>query len=662
MSHPSRGSKATFSLPIPIDPLRLLYGVRKRWVWFLVLPVLFGIIGWIVGGTQAEDRFSVSLQLIKTGGANTLQTSESGQAFKPRDLSDDTLLSTTYSSEVLLRTGQRTDLKRSPGEVKSMVEIAKQRNTSLFYLTAHSRSSAEDAINVVSVWAEEIIRFTNNLQREEARQMEAFISEQLDSIEGQLEQVNQQILTFAKEYNFVDVDSQTESALSALENVRVRLSNAQIDLESKAVQIQRYREELRAQSPLESDLKKKREELTFLRGRYTDENPLVKEKLYEIEFINQQLEAATAAPLENLKDFTGSDLGNNLYLEIIALENERTQLEKLVTNLKLQLADREQLVAGIPEKALRLSELKSRRDLLIDAQSLLDSRRKEASFYETKAPGYWQIFQEPNLSEVAYSSQHLKATLLGFVGFSGGLALALLAALVWEAFQPGLRTPLEAVIATGTLPLFSFITRDAEARSWWNAHLFSRPESSGNARSLRSFWLTHAVGRSEAAAPRSFLFVHTDQSVDEVVFWQALLDLLHEEGRQVLFLQLGPISDAALEPLRQHPAVAAWSEDLAMMREDSPHLVFIYLNRVPSVAEVGQLAQADAYYLLSSPSVADRTETRHISGLLRQLLGPSHGLLLIDKAAGRTLPRCLHWLEMTVLNALVNKQAKEDKV
>ena len=76
----------------------------------------------------------------------------------------------------------------------------------------------------------------------------------------------------------------------------------------------------------------------------------------------------------------------------------------MLKGLESRVIEQEALVADIPEKALRLSELKSRRTLLIDAQALLDSRRKEASFYETRAPGYWRVFQKPNPNEVAHSS------------------------------------------------------------------------------------------------------------------------------------------------------------------------------------------------------------------------------------------------------------------
>ena len=649
MTGPQRASPRTFDFPLPFDPLRLLYGVRQRWLWFLILPLLLGSLGLFLGGLKTEDRYSVSLQLIKSEVPATLQTSKEGQAFQPRELSDDTLLSTTYSTEVLRRTAERLEPKRSAGEIKSMVEIAKQRNTSLFYLTAHSRISAEDAVSVVSAWADEVIRFTDNLQREEARQMKAFIAEQMEGIEVQLAEMNEQILEFATENNFVDVDKQTESALSVLENTRAEMANARIELETKSVQIERYREELRAQSPLEADLKKKREELTSLRGRYTDKNPLVKEKLYEIEHIESTLEESATKGREDLKEFTGSDLGNNLYLEILALENERSQLRNLVRDLEARLEEQRAEVAGLPAKALRLSELKSRRAQLIDAQALLENRWKEASFYETKAPGYWRVFQEPSVDEVSHSSQNVKAFFLGFAGFSGGLVIALVAALFWEMLQPGLRTPLEAAIACSTLPIFDFVTETDARRSRLSKLCFRNDETSTNDRSLRAFWLSHAIG-SGGRERKRFLFIPTSCHENEEMFWQALLNVVAADGKKVDFIDLVAEGEIPMDGLEAHPVVRQYGQVVGDTPMDADCFLFLRLAKTPSVNEARELASMEAYYLMNSPSIADREETRHRSEVLRNLLGPAHGLLLIDYPSINTLPRFIKWLELSILN------------
>lgn len=656
---PASKKPEAFHSPIPIDPLRLLYGIRRRWLFFAILPITLASIGWMLGSTKTENRYSVSMQLIKSEVPTTVQTSEAGQAFKPRQLSDDTLLSTTYSTEVLNRTASRLEPKRSPGAVKSMVEIAKQKNTSFFYLTAHSRMSAEDAIQTVTIWAEEIVRFTSNLQKDEARQMEAFISEQLDSIDDQLKKVNKQILEFARTNNFIDVDKQTETTLSALENTRVLLANTRIQLETKDVQIKRYREELRAQSPLEADLKRKREELTFLRGRYTDENPMVKEKLYEIEYINKQLEATSEVEIEDLKDFTGSDLGNNLYLEIIALQNERTELEKMVNNLSVRLKEQEKAVADLPEKALRLTELRNRRDLLLDAQALLDSRRKEAAFYETKAPGYWRIFQRPELNEVAHSSQNVKALLLTFMGFMGGFAIALLAAIASEAFHTNLATPFEAAVACCCLPTLNYITKRVDSRSWFSRHLFKAREWEHNARNLKSFWLTQAA-QTEGQRRERILVVPTSEIEGETEFWEAVLNLLERDERKVHLLSVPTRKNDPLRELESHPAVASFSSSLDELEDKATELSLVRFDKDPGTNDIPILQEMEAYYLLNSPSLAVRSETQHQCELLRKLLGPADGLLLIDGEATNTLTRILRWLEITLAAFLANRTTKED--
>lgn len=654
MAPPPRPAKA-FRFPLPVDPLRLLYGIREQWLRFLLLPLIGLVAGAIAGEHLSENRYSVSLQLIKSPVPNTIQTSESGEAFRPRELSDDTLLATTYSSEVLNRTGERLDPPRSGGAVKGMVQIEKQRNTDLFYLTAHSRLSADDAVAAVTVWAEEVIRFTNNLQREEAITMQRFINEQITTIDRQLKKVNQQILDFAKESNFVDVETQTESTITSLDNLRVRLAETRIALESKGVQIQRYREELRAQSPLEADLKIKREELASLRGRYTDENPLVQEKLYEIRHLEGELKATAEASLEDLKNFTGSDLGNNLYLEILALENERSELERQVASLETMVASKESEVSTLPEKALALSDLRAERERLLLATSLLESRLKEASFYVSNAPGYWRVFQEPQTGEVAVSSEKVKAILLGFVGAAGGFALAICFAAIWELRQPELRTPIDAAIATRTAPLLRHVTGEVEP-SWGARQLFSQPEGHGNASEIQSFWLTE-LSPHQQGTPRRALFAVLGDPSEEVAFWQRLLDQIATDGYATHFINLAKADSNAevLTALHQHPAIRSWGETTTELETLAEDTVLVRLGRDPRASELDWILDLDAYYLLLSPTESQRSNTRREARLLAEVCGPARGMVLLDAPSGRTVPRALNALELTILRLLDSK-------
>lgn len=645
-----------FKFILPIDPMRFIHGVREQWLWFLILPFALGVLGWILGSIQVQDRYSVSLQLIKSGMSTTIQTTEIGQAFRPRELTDDTLLSTTYSTEVLMRTAERVGPGRTANDVKAMIEIAKQRNTSLFYLTAHSRKSAQDAIEVVTAWADEIIRFTNNLQKEEAEQMEAFIAEQLRAIDLQLENVNKEILRFAREHSFVDAKSQTDASIAAYEQMRMSLADAMVAVQVKNAQINRYRNELREQNPAAVELKRKREQLAVLKGRYTDENPLVAEKNYEIQTIKEQMEEIDSSADADLKEFTGSSLGNNLYLEILQLESEREALQGRVDDLTKRLVEHESKMEELPEKSLRLTEMQSRRDLLVKAFALLDSRRKEAAFYQTKAPGYWRVFQRPTMNDVSYSSEDVKAMALGVVGIGAGLLLALIAAFTWELVQPGLRTPVEAGISTGTLPILLYTLEDPKNPSPAYKLAYKKPESGTNYRDLRGFWLTQSVGISGPGDRRSFLFAVTQVQETEPRFWLELLDIIQAENREVIFCNLDERSNQGFKAIQSHTTVKTYVDRLsALPSELGDAILIIRLNRTPTSLEVEKLRAVDACFLINSPSIAAREETRSTSELLRQLIGAPDGLLLLDSTSGKLLYRFIDFFEMTVLNNYFGK-------
>lgn len=641
-------TSASFSFPLPFDPLRLLYGIRERWYWFLLLPVILMVVGYLFGTTLAENRYSVSLQLIKNELPTSLQMSQSGQSFHPRELSDDTLLATTYSTEVLRRTAERMQPPRSPAAVKGMVEITKQRNTALFYLTAHSRVSAADAVATVSIWAEEVVRFTDNLQREEARVMLRFLAEQRANIQAQLETNHEAILAYAREHGFVDVEAQTEAAIRSLDDVRMQLLNAELDLEARKAQIERYRDELRAQSPLAADLRSKREELTFLRGRYTDNNPLVQEKLYEIAYLEEQIRYVETASVDDLKQFTGSELGNNLYLEILALENESISLQKRIASLQGLLASRTADFSNLPARSLGLSQLRSQREQLLTALSLLEGRRKEAAFYESSAPGYWRIFQLPEMSDVRHSSQNMKAILLAAVGAFGGVFVAMLFAMIWEYSQPGLRTVLEAALVTRTRPVLRFEAYPQAGASWWSRKLFRYPPGHHNRSRMRAFWLSQSL-RLREQKQSGLLFVVTGPSQHEAAFWQDLLNAVDQDGQQVIFYDMDGGSERELAGLRQHPAILEWRTQPQAQPDAVPALAIVRMDQLNHGRYVAWLRQLGPYFWLSAPSEADRHHTKELTDLVRDLLGEPSGLVVIDQTADRTVPRALAVMETLLL-------------
>lgn len=644
-----------FNLPLLIDPLRLLLGVRQHWWLLLLLPLVLGGSGAIYGRRFLESRYSVTLQLIRTEVPNMVQTSIEGQAFAPRQLSNDTLLAATYASDVLRSTGAQLEPARSAGEVRAQIEIAQGGDTDFFYLTAHSRRSAEDALAMVQTWASEIIRFTRGLQQQEARDIANFIQNQLSNINRQLEDIEQQMLQFTIDEDIIDPDKQITSTLGALESLLQEQVTAQTQLQAKEVQINHYREELRAQSPLQDELKRKREQLTFLRGRYTDANPMVQEKLYEIQFLEEQLAAQEEAGVEDLKAYTGGALGNNLYLEILTLEAERVELEGRVASLQPLIDARRAELSSLPEKRLQLASLEQQRGQLLVAQGLLDARLKEAGFFVTNAPGYWKVFHEPNIDDVGVTSKNTKLLLLTVAGAGGGFLLALGIACLGEFWRPGLRTPLEAAATTRAFPRLQIATTQDGRRSLLD-RFFPPPDvRAANHAAARKFWLSH-VSTEHKPYP-AILFVPLGQVSGAPIFFEALESVMQEDLARCAWVhrQQGqngsPVFRAASAPdnaatifFKGRPLLEANDPDLIFEAKQQHYVMGLATGR-PRPPDLDWISAFDDIYYLLEPTSARRSPLAEATHFCEEVLGPCRGVILIDTQTQRLVPRLIETLE-----------------
>ena len=147
---------------------------------------------------------------------------------------------------------------------------------------------------------------------------------------------------------------------------------------------------------------------------------------------------------------------------------------------------------------------------------------------------------------------------------------------------------------------------------------------------------------------------------EETVFWQALFDLIGAEGKQLTFISVSEPGTDIMTDFEKHPAVTDYRTSLEEIPPDENKLIFVRMARIPTSEEVLYLKRLEVYYLLNSPSVAERSTTQYKSEIMRKLLGPASGLLIIDHEAVHTLPRIMKWVELLLLNILFSKKSKSD--
>ncbi len=507
-----------FQFPLGFDPLRWVYAFLLRIYWPVGLAIVLCIGGFLVGGMWNSQTYSVSLQLIKKPVPSVIKAGEQGDAFRPRQLNDRSLRSTLLANEAIFKTA--TSLGLDPEELKKSVEIDQLEGTDFFYITVHSAESGEAAIEIVELWADEIIHYTIGLQRRESLAMRELLEEESNDLARDLETVNQRLLTFSSDNDYLDGDKQLEASLRALAGLELQLEDARILLTTKTEQLKALTEELQALSPISDQLKSSKEGLAQLRGRYTDSNPLVKEKLYEIQYLEEKLKEEAADPGDDLRRFTGTPLGNQLYLEIIQVRNERLQLQQRTQEYERLLKDQRAKLQHLPRQILRYSELLQERDQLRRAFELLNSRLQEARIFAENAPGYWEVFQKPSPGDVSVVVNRKQALLLAVAGFGGGAFLGLVIALFLEIRNPAPKFPLGYAIAAKALPKLDLPLNDTES---WRTQ-------------LNAFWLTDLI-RLQRDGYLVIVTTHADAPA-ETPFWRTLFQLADADDTPLKVLDL----------------------------------------------------------------------------------------------------------------------------
>jgi uncharacterized protein involved in exopolysaccharide biosynthesis len=512
-----------FRFPLPFDPIRLLAGVLTRWPWILIAMITFATLGTLIGIKLTSQSFAISVSLIKRRVPQTVQASETGQAFRPVDLNDATLLATLLASEPLDLASKRAANGIDSGRARTLTEASQLEGTDIFYITYHSPLSKDDAVTFSGIWAEEINAYTKRLQQTEARDVRAILEKEVVGLEEQIGLTNREILNFSKENDFLGGDSQVAAVLGKLSQIELELEEARTSVAAKKQQIENLTEQISHQSPIELQIKTAREELANLRSTYTDENPLVQTKLQSMEYLEEQIGKLKEAGRAELDAYTGTPLGNQLYLTIIGLRNELLESESRIESLeKLRLSTAARLTE-FPAIISGYEALQKKRDANIEGLSLMKNRLKEAEIFASGAPGYWQVFQAPDPRSIVPSSLFKKPAALGVAGVLGGAGLAVLLTIL-ITHRTSRRSILECCAATHA-PLI--------------CHLPTSFEEDARA-AIGHFWITYLATRLDHPAHILFWTAALDPD-DERRLWSMLSDAaIKDTGKPLGVLDLTP--------------------------------------------------------------------------------------------------------------------------
>lgn len=517
------GKPPGFGFPLPFDPIRLIAGMLTRWPFIFMGLLIFGSVGVVLGVKSTKPVYTITAQVIKRRVPETVQTSESGNSYRPADFNDATLLATLLAPEAVERATERAGNGLKSDNARSMLEASQLEGTDIFYITYHSPISPEDAVKFTGIYAEEINNYTRRLQQSEASEVRAILQKEVADFEKQLDDVNREIQLFCREKDYLGGDTQVAAALAQLGQVELQLQTARTAIKSKTSQIEHNTELIRRQSPIGMQLKTAQEELANLRSTYTDANPLVQAKLESIEFLNKQNEELMKRGNTELDVFTGTPLGNQLFLDILNLNNEITEAQHQSEALEVLRKEIAERIDTFPSLVASYEALLNRRASISQGLSLMGNRLKEAEIFSSGAPGYWQVFQAPQLRDVSRNSLMKKPIVFGVGG--GVVGAALVAALMLLFTQRSSRRSILECCAATRAPLSCHIptTYEKDARA-----------------AVEEFWFGHLYPKLGALQPL-MIWTPAIETTDERRFWSLLsASVLADTGKPILVHDLSP--------------------------------------------------------------------------------------------------------------------------
>lgn len=413
------------AIKLPFDPLRIIDALVRRW-W---LMLAFGIA--CAGGMLAlgllrfETLYTAKSQIIKQQLASAFRQSDSGESFKPSDLTIPTLMSLMYSGSTIATTSNQLGHRFEESAIRSGLIVSAERNTDILNISMTSNVSAEAVMEMLKAYTETVLLLSRDLQRGDASAMKTFLQKQIERTDADLLKVNEELLAYGRQSQLLDADKQMDAWLGELGNFTLKYETLKLDHDTLDLRIQGIERELGKVDTNAARVDSAKKELAELRVRYTDEHPSVIEAVEKLNALEQQMKNSglrTDAPPKPGE----SNVAESLYLDLVRLRAEKQVMgEQLQKLLQVREGINERL-AKLPRQAMEYAQIKSRKQTLETSRALLSGRQREAALYEENSQGYFRLFSMARVQDVSAVKPTQKLAMVGAGGFGAGVVLTAL--------------------------------------------------------------------------------------------------------------------------------------------------------------------------------------------------------------------------------------------
>ena len=533
-SSPPPAPKPATKFALPFDPLRLADVLWRHARTCLLAGASVSAIMFTWAKFRVSPHFTAEVQIIRQETPGSFRESDAGEPFKPAQITNAVLQSLMRSGALLHRLSEASSPHMSEGRLLAGLVLKPEKGSDLVRVSFTSDNNAEEAAKIINLYAHELIEFTKELQARDASQINTYLTKEIAQVEGDIAKVNEDLLNYTKAAGLIDADKEMDAYLGQLGAYDRKYEELRLDYETLDLKIKGYEAEFHRASPIAGRLRTAQEELTQLRIKYTDANPLVIETTERIKELEKQL--------KNSGDVTQgpprageSPVAESLYLQLVQLKSQKSTLSEQMQKVNAVREDVRQKLEQLPRKNLEFARIKARRQSLDTARNVLATRQREAELYEKNAIGYCRMLAEARPEDSLSDKRLSKMLMIGGGGFAMGFVALAGCFIVMDLRDRRVRTAgdLKRVTKLPVLAALPQAIRDnLDAKRDW---------------AFRTWTRIHPQLSSAGATVCGLLSANESESVSEIA--SLLAEAAAWRGSAAMVICQSPPTDKASAPL-----------------------------------------------------------------------------------------------------------------
>lgn len=437
--------------PSALDIRRLLVGVWKRKLLVVATTILMTMIFVAIALFLVNKNWTSKSVLIKKAQIDQFQVGGGSYPYEPQNYSFETMLGTLKLPTVLQTAMNRSGIDVLPRVFASQIKLSRDKSSNLFSISV-TWDEPQLATTLTNNLVTAFIDYNRAMRRDEAAEVYDYYAVKLDEVESKATILDKQIQEYRRENKVINFDRQTEAALRKIADLQVEYRAGAAELseikltDANLEQLIADTPEMTIQTTLyRNPLKKKRSELEWslqqIRGRYTDENPKVKDLLDQIASIDKVIaEGGDQDTPENV--YAINPVRAELLMKQLENRDKISIKSALVTSLKQSLEEAQTELRDLTESQQAFTALFEERESMTDLLNNLRNRVEEAGIIMQSNQSDFEIVE---MAELPLESDPSPRKLIAVAGVILGGGLGLFIALLLEFIDPRVRTRKEVI-------------------------------------------------------------------------------------------------------------------------------------------------------------------------------------------------------------------------